>query len=82
MAARYGMSFFGGALGGAIFAGVDLVQNGKNSEQLNQELIYLIRNGRSNELLEELDKMREKGKLGNKNLSVQTFHRLFYQNYR
>lgn len=70
MAARYGMSFFGGALGGAIFAGVDLVQNGKNSEQLNQELIYLIRNGRSNELLEELDKMREKGKLGNKNLSA------------
>ena len=37
MASRYSMSFFGGALGGAIFAGVDLVQNGKNSEQLNQE---------------------------------------------
>lgn len=25
MAERYGMSFFGGAIGGAIFAGVDLV---------------------------------------------------------
>lgn len=70
MAERYGMSFFGGALGGAIFAGVDLVQNGKNSEQLNQELIYLIRNGKSNELIEELGKMRDKGKLGNRNLSA------------
>lgn len=70
MAERYGMSFFGGALGGAIFAGVDLVQNSRNSEQLNQELIYLIRNGKSNELIEELGKMRDKGKLGNKNLSA------------
>ena len=73
MAERYGMSFFGGALGGAIFAGVDLVQNRKNSEQLNQELIYLIRNGRSNELIEELDKMKDKGKLGNRNLSATKF---------
>lgn len=69
MAERYGMSFFGGAIGGAIFAGVDLVQNNRNPEQLNQELIYLIRNGKTNEIVEELGKMRDKGKLGNKNLS-------------
>lgn len=69
MAERYGMSFFGGAIGGAIFAGVDLVQNNRNPEQLNQELIYLIRNGKTNELVEELGKMRDKGKLGNRNLS-------------
>lgn len=73
MGKRYGMSFFGGALGGAVFAGVDLVQNSRNSEQLNQELIYLIRNGKSNELIEELDKMKNKGKLGNKNLSATKF---------
>lgn len=69
MSTRYGMSFFGGAVGGAIFQGVDIVQNSKNPAQLNQELTYLIRNGRTGELLEELDKLREKGKLGSTNLS-------------
>jgi hypothetical protein len=29
MAARYGMSFLGGALGGGLFYGVDVYQNGK-----------------------------------------------------
>lgn len=68
---RYGMNFFGGAIGGAIFYGVDVVQNRKaTNEQTNQELIYLIRNGRTSELMEELDKMRKKGKLGNRNLSA------------
>ena len=68
---RYGMNFFGGALGGAIFYGVDVAQNRKaTNEQTNQELIYLIRNGRTNELMEELSEMRKKGKLGNKNLSA------------
>lgn len=68
-AARYGMSFFGGAIGGAIFQGVDIVQNLKNPEALNQELIYLVRNGRTSEMLKELDELRKKGKLGNRNLS-------------
>lgn len=68
---RYGMNFFGGAIGGAIFYGVDVVQNGKaTNEQTNQELIYLIRNGRTSELMEELGQLRKKGKLGNKNLSA------------
>ena len=70
-AERYGMNFFGGALGGAIFYGVDIAQNRKaTNEQTNQELIYLIRNGRTSELMEELNDMRRKGKLGNKNLSA------------
>lgn len=70
-AERYGMNFFGGALGGAIFYGVDIAQNRKaTNEQTNQELIYLIRNGRTSELMEELNDMRKKGKLGNKNLSA------------
>lgn len=73
IAERYGMSFFGGAIGGAVFAGVDIVQNQRNPEQLNQELVYLIRNGRTNEMLEELDKMRDKNKLGNKNLSASKY---------
>lgn len=73
MAARYGMSFFGGAVGGALFQGVDIVQNSKNPAQLNQELTYLIRNGRTSEILEELDKLRQKGKLGSTNLSASKY---------
>lgn len=68
---RYGMSFFGGAIGGAIFHGVDVVNNHRAAnEQTNQELIYLVRNGRTNELIEELNNLKKKGKLGNKNLSA------------
>ena len=68
---RYGMSFFGGAIGGAIFHGVDVVNNHRaTNEQTNQELINLIRNGRTNELIEELSNLKKKGKLGNKNLSA------------
>lgn len=67
---RYGMNFLGGAIGGAIFAGVDLHQNKKNPEQLNQELIYLIRNGKKQDLIEELDHMYKEGVLGDANLSA------------
>lgn len=69
--ARYGMSFFGGALGGAVFHGVELVKGNKaqQSQQLD-ELIYLVRNGKTNELLSTLEEWRNKGKLGNTKLSA------------
>lgn len=67
---RYGMNFLGGAIGGAIFAGVDLHQNNKNPEQLNQELIYMIRNGKKQDLIDELDHMYKAGTLGDSNLSA------------
>lgn len=68
---RYGMSLFGGALGGAVFHGVDLVQGNKaqQNQQLD-ELIYLVRNGKTNELLSTLEEWRNKGKLGNTKLSA------------
>lgn len=74
MASRYGMSFFGGALGGSIFQGINDIQLRKSYDssnmQANQELIYLIRQGRGEEIYKALDKMREKGVLGDKNLSA------------
>lgn len=68
---RYGMSFFGGALGGAVFHGVDLVKGRKAEEnqQLN-ELIYQVRNGKTNDLLSTLEQWRDKGKLGSTKLSA------------
>lgn len=74
MASRYGMSFFGGALGGSIFQGINDIKMRKsydsNNMEANQELIYLIRQGRGEEIYKALDKMREKGILGDKNLSA------------
>lgn len=68
---RYGMSLFGGALGGAVFHGVNLVQNGKaQQDQQLDELIYLVRNGKTNEVLSTLEDWRNKGKLGSTKLSA------------
>lgn len=70
---RYGMSFLGGTLGGGIFYGVNLYQNGKfNIDQTQDELIYLVRNGRTKEVLDTLEKWRKKGKFGSKSLSTKT----------
>lgn len=70
---RYGMSFLGGTIGGGLFYGVNVYQNGKFSiDQTQDELIYLVRNNRTNEALEMLEKWRKKGKLGSKDLSTKT----------
>lgn len=73
---RYGMSLFGGALGGAVFHGVDLFKGNKaeQSQQLD-ELIYLVRNGKTNELLSTLEEWRNKGKLGSTKLSATKFEK-------
>lgn len=68
---RYAMNFLGGAAGGGIFYGVDIVQNGKFTiDHSKEDLIYLISNHRTPELLTELEKWHKKGKLGNTNLSA------------
>lgn len=73
MAARYGMSFLGGTLGGGLFYGVDVYQNGKFSiDQTQDELIYLVRNGKTEEVLKTLDQWKKQGKFGNTNLSTVT----------
>ena len=71
--ARYGMSFLGGTLGGGLFYGVDLYQNGKfQVDKTQDELIYLVRNGKTKEALKTLDEWRDKGKLGSTSLSIET----------
>lgn len=70
MLERYGMSFFGGAIGGGLFYGVDVINNGKFKRDTSQdEIIYLIANGKKKELLEELDKREKAGKLGSTKIS-------------
>lgn len=67
---RYLMSFVGGAIGGGVFGAADVINKIKAPKDLNQELTYLLRNGKKDELLGELDNFRKKGKLGNTKLST------------
>lgn len=72
---RYLMSLLGGGLGGGLFYGVS-VANGQvpfHRDTTQDELIYLIANGKTNEVLSELDKWHDKGKLGNKNISASNY---------
>lgn len=71
--ARYGMSFLGGSLGGAVFGGVEIVNTIK-SKPINQELTYLLRNQQKHEILSELDKMRKRGMLGSTTLSATDYY--------
>lgn len=74
MTSRYGMSFFGGAIGGGIFQGINDIKIRKSYDssnmQANQELIYLIRQGRGEEIYKALEDMKKKGILGDRNLSA------------
>lgn len=70
---RYGMSFLGGTLGGGLFYGVNIYQNGKfHVDQTQDELIYLVRNGKTQDVLKTLDKWRNQGKFGSTSLSINT----------
>lgn len=71
--ARYGMSFLGGTLGGGLFYGVDVYQNGKfQIDKTQDELIYLVRNGKTKEALKTLEEWKDKGQLGSTSLSIET----------
>jgi hypothetical protein len=71
---RYLMSFFGGAIGGGLFYGVDAIKNPKSAVdiQYHRELMNAVRQGKTDEILEELGKLRDKGQLGDTNLSINT----------
>ena len=70
---RYAMSFLGGTLGGGLFYGVNIYQNGKfHVDQTQDELIYLVRNGKTQDVLKTLDKWRDQGKFGSTSLSINT----------
>lgn len=75
MSDRYLMSFLGGTLGGGLFYTVDqlkmAIENKDNpvAKQGERELVYLIRQGRKNDVLKQLDELHRKGKLGSTKLS-------------
>ena len=70
---RYAMSFLGGAAGGGLFYGVEAFQNrNTSSKDFQNELTYLLRQGKKDEIFAELDRLRNQGKLGSKNLSYNT----------
>jgi hypothetical protein len=65
---RYTMSFLGGSMGGAMFYGM----NGSSNRQTQEEIDYYIRNGKTKEILKELDDLHKKGKLASTKLSWKT----------
>ena len=70
MGARYWMSFFGGAAGGAMFGGVEAWNNRNNStKEFQNEITYLLRQGKKKDILRELQTLRDKGSLGSSELS-------------
>lgn len=70
---RYTMSLLGGAAGGGLFYVKDAVTNrNKPTKEFQSDLVYLLRQGRKEEILAELTKLRKQGKLGSKNLSYKT----------
>jgi len=74
MQERYLMSLLGGAAGGALFAGVDAIKNPKSTSDKNtqKELLYFVKEGRTQEIIDELGRMRDRGLLGSKDLSINT----------
>lgn len=70
MGDRYWMSFFGGAAGGAMFGGVEAWNNRNNStKEFQNEITYLLRQGKKKDILRELQTLRDKGSLGSSELS-------------
>ena len=70
---RYAMSFLGGSLGGAIF-GIKQAWDNRNVklDNFQNNINYLIGQGKKDELITEFKKLRDSGQLGNKNLSYDT----------
>ena len=70
---RYAMSFLGGAAGGFMFGGVEAWNNRNNTtQQFQNEITYLLRQGKKKEILAELKKLQKTGKLGSDNISYIT----------
>ena len=74
---RYGAAFLGGAIGGAVFEGVNQLELLNNPQarafrekDVTKRLLYLYASGQGGDVDEELERLYKKGKLGNKNLSA------------
>lgn len=66
---RYLMSFLGGAIGGGIFS---LKEGNFKSRQASGELLTLLRQGKGQEIRDELKRLHDKGELGSTELSYKT----------
>lgn len=71
---RYTMSLIGGAIGGGIFYGKEVL-DGKSFKRdtSNEELVTLIRNGHANELKDVLAQLKKKNKIGSTKLSAKNY---------
>jgi hypothetical protein len=73
---RYAMSFLGGAVGGGVFYGVGKVQEARDlsknpeTKSAEEEMIYLLRQHRKDDIIKELSKLHEEGKLGSTKLGL------------
>lgn len=68
---RYGMNFFGGTLGGGLFYGVGVVKG--NNWKVNKDsadMLYLIRDGKGEDLVQHIENFRKKGKFGSTTISA------------
>ena len=66
---RYLMSFLGGAIGGGIFS---LKDGNFKARQASGELLTLLRQGKGQEIRDELKRLHDKGELGSTELSYKT----------
>lgn len=72
---RYGQSFFGGAVGGALFYGVEAIRGNRGNKKEYADIATLIRNGHADDLRKELIKLAKRGHAGSKTLSATAFER-------
>lgn len=77
---RYLTSFGGGFLGGTVFAGFTQYQNRikgittiADFNNTSEQMLYLILNGQSEEIKDRAKMYRDKGLLGDKNLSIKNY---------
>ena len=67
---RYAMSFLGGSIGGAMFGAKQAWDNRNvKIQQFQNDINYLIGQGKKDELINEFKKLRDSGQLGSKTLS-------------
>lgn len=73
---RYAMSLIGGALGGGLFYGVEQIQKARQNQGSSEakdgenEVIYMLRQHKKQQLLDDLRKQRDKGELASTKLSI------------
>ena len=69
---RYSMSFLGGMLGGTIYGAQSSIENrGRKAYEFQNDVTYLLRQGKKQELIDEINKVIDQGYGGSKNIAYQ-----------